>query len=122
VEDVPPGYDIGSGSLRVNPPYHSGYKIRVGTDAFASAMGTLLLPDGKPVALIGGRVIAEDGKDKEPLPFFTNSVGRFAIQSLRPGVTYRVVIGGGATSFEFTVPADTSGLVDLKTINLQPAK
>lgn len=122
VEDVPPGYDIGSGSLRVNPPYHSGYKIRVGTDAFASAMGTLLLPNGQPVPLVGGRVIAEDGKDKEPLPFFTNSVGRFAIQSLRPGVTYRVVIGGGATSFEFTVPADTGGLVDLKTITLQPAK
>ena len=39
----------------------------------------LTFPDGSPVALAGGRVIAKDGKDKEPLPFFTNSVGRFAI-------------------------------------------
>lgn len=122
VQDVPPGYDIGPGSVRVNPPYHSGYRLRVGTDAFASAMGTLLLPNGQPVALIGGRVIAEDGKDKEPLPFFTNSVGRFAIQNLRPAVTYRVELGSGAVTFQFSVPGDTTGLVDLKTITLKPVK
>jgi outer membrane usher protein len=121
VENAPTGYDIGPGVVRVKPPYHSGYKLRIGTDAFVSAAGVLMLPDGKPVALAGGRVVASDGKDKEPLPFFTNSVGRFAIQSLRPGITYGVELGTGAAAFEFTVPSDTTGLVDLKTITLKPA-
>ncbi|AQR75887.1 hypothetical protein BXU08_13060 [Sphingomonas sp. LM7] len=121
VENPPVGYDIGAGTARVNPPYHSGYKLKIGTDAFVSAAGVLAFPDGKPVALAGGRVIAKDGKDKEPLPFFTNSVGRFAIQNLRPAVDYRVELGAGPTVFEFKVPADTTGLVDLKTIVLKPA-
>ncbi|WP_233503349.1 fimbria/pilus outer membrane usher protein [Sphingomonas psychrotolerans] len=121
VENPPIGYDIGPGTVRVNPPYHSGYKLKIGTDAFVSAAGVLTFPDGKPVALAGGRVIAKDGKDKEPLPFFTNSVGRFAIQNLRPAVDYRVELGAGPTVFEFKVPADTTGLVDLKTIVLKPA-
>lgn len=121
VENPPIGYDIGAGVVRVNPPYHSGYKLKIGTDAFVSAAGVLLLPDGKPVALAGGRVIAKDGKDKEPLPFFTNSVGRFAIQNLRPAADYRVELGTGAAAFEFKVPVDTTGLVDLKTIVLKPA-
>lgn len=117
IENPPPGYDIGTGSVRVKPPYHSGYKLKVGTDAFASAMGTLVMPDGKPVSLAGGHVTATDGKDKESLPFFTNSVGRFAIANLRPGVTYRVELEQG-TRFEFSVPKDTTGLVDLKTVSL----
>lgn len=121
VENPPVGYDIGPGVVRVNPAYHSGYKLKIGTDAFVSAAGVLTLPNGKPVALAGGRVIAKDGRDKEPLPFFTNSVGRFAIQNLRPAVDYRVELGVGPTAFEFKVPADTTGLVDLKTIVLKPA-
>lgn len=121
VENAPPGYDVGEGVVRVKPTYHSGYKLKIGTDAFASAMGTLLLPDGKPVSLIGGQVLALDGKDKAPLPFFTNSVGRFAIQNLRPGVAYQVNLGSGAARFDFTVPANTKGLVDLQTIKLKPA-
>lgn len=121
IENPPAGYDVGPGSVRVKPPYHSGYKLKVGTDAFASATGTLLYPDGKPVSLAGGRVTAADGKDKEPLPFFTNSVGRFAIANLRPAVKYSVELGQNAR-FEFTVPADTTGLVDLRTITLSVPK
>lgn len=121
VEDPPAGYDIGPGLVRVNPPYRSGYKLKIGTDAFASAMGTLNFPDGKPVALAGGRVTAADGKDKEPLPFFTNSAGRFAIANLRPGVPYHVAVGDGSAGFDFTVPADTKGLVNLEIMTLKRA-
>lgn len=131
VADVPTGYDIGPGVIRVKPPYRSGYAMRIGTDAFVSATGTLDMADGKPVALAGGRVTAKDdakdrGKDAAAAgavnPFFTNSIGRFAIQNLRPGVTYRVELFGTGDAFEFTVPADSDGLVDLKTVRPGPAK
>lgn len=74
------------------------------------------------MTLVAGRVAARDGKDKKPIEFFTNSVGRFAIQNLRPGVIYNVELYGLDTTFEFTVPGDTKGLVDLKAIKLAIAK
>lgn len=123
VQDPPPGYDTGPGVFRVHPPYKSGYAARVGTDAFASAMGTLMLTVEKPVSLIGGRVTlldVKEGDNPQPTPFFTNSVGRFAVSNLLPGRRYLVeTYGPNGTvdkAFEFTVPADTTGLVNLGTV------
>lgn len=124
VEDPPTGYDTGPGVFRVRPAYKSGYAARIGTDAFASAMGTLELAPKKPVSLIGGRVTLQDVKDGEnpqPIPFFTNSIGRFAIANLLPGRRYLVETygpnGSIDKSFEFTVPADTDGLINLGTVS-----
>ncbi|GAY20993.1 fimbria/pilus outer membrane usher protein [Sphingobium fuliginis] len=118
VENPPPGYDIGAGVFRVRPPYRSGYAMEIGADAFASAMGTMLYPDGKPVSLMGGKVVPVDRGNGEPVPFFTNSVGRFAIQNLRPGASYRIMLVDSTSSLFFTVPKDTKGLVDLKTVTV----
>lgn len=123
VEDPPAGYDTGPGVVRVKPPYKSGYALRVGTDAFVSVMGTLVAAPDKPVSLIGGRVTlldAQEGENPKPVPFFTNSVGRFAISNMLPGRRYLVeTYGANKTidrAFEFTVPADTDGLVNLGTV------
>ena len=123
VENPPAGYDTGPGIARVHPPYRSGYTLRIGTDAFVSAMGTLMVAADRPVALIGGRVSLLDvgeGDNPQPIPFFTNSVGRFAISNLLPGRRYMVeTYGPNGTidrSFEFATPADTDGLVDLGTV------
>lgn len=117
VMGVPPGYDIGEGVRRVRPTYRSGYAIQVGSDAFVSALGRLIGNAGKPAALISGRVRPVDDPTAEPELFFTNSVGRFAIQKLVPGKTYRVeLFSSPAAGFEFTVPANNEGLLDLKTV------
>lgn len=120
VENAPRGYDVGQGVLRVKPPYKSGYAVQVGTDAFVSATGTLLQPDGKPVSLAGGRVSPLGEEKGLSTPFFTNSIGRFAVQNLRPGTNYRVELFGSNQTFEISVPKKTDGLVDLKTVQLQP--
>jgi outer membrane usher protein len=120
VEDPPTGYDVGSGVFRIYPSYKSGYAARIGTDAFVTAMGTLMLTDKQPVSLIGGRTTlldVEEGDSPQPLSFFTNSVGRFAIANLLPGRRYLVeTYGPNGTidkSFKFAVPAETDGLVNL---------
>jgi len=121
VENPPTGYDIGPGVVRVRPGYKSGYAIRVGTDAFVSALGTLLHHNGQPVVLAGGRITAVGRPDLEPVPFFTNSGGRFGISGLRPGIRYHVDMytpHGAVTAFEFMVPQDTTGLVDLRAVTL----
>jgi outer membrane usher protein len=116
---VPAGYDIGEGVRRVRPTYRSGYAIQVGSDAFVSALGRMVGNADKPAALISGRVRLVDDPTAEPELFFTNSVGRFAIQKLVPGKTYRVeLFGESGAGFEFTVPVDNEGLLDLKTVTV----
>lgn len=117
--EAPRGYDIGDGILRVHPAYRSGYAIEVGSSAFVSALGRLVGNGAKPVALISGRMVPIDNPDAEPQLFFTNSVGRFALQSLEPGKRYRVeLFTSPAQSFEFEVPADSDGLLDLHVVSV----
>jgi len=118
IDNPPAGYDIGPGTYRVYPPYRSGYAIQIGTDAFVSAVGTLLGEDGKPVSLTGGAVVEIDRPAATPIPFFTNSAGRFAVQTLRPGGKYRVDLADGQGSFEIDVPANSSGLVQMNQVKL----
>lgn len=131
VLNVPPGYDIGDGVLRVSPSYRSGYAIEVGSAAFVSAKGRLVSRDGKPVPLASGRIsliapangVAPSSpqaiEQAKPKPFFTNSTGRFAAQNLEPGQRYRIeLFTAPPVSFELHIPTDTTGLVDLKTVIL----
>lgn len=121
VKDPPAGYDLGPGVYRVRPPYRSGYAIRVGTDAFVSAAGTLVNPDGSPISLAAG-VVRPLGKADDPgMPFFTNSTGRFAVMSLKPATRYTVTLRDGAGHFEIDVPSDTTGLVTLGIVKLGQA-
>lgn len=119
VIDVPAGYDIGDGIKRVRPAYRSGYVIVAGSDAFVSAMGRLVGQGGIPASLMSGRIFSVDEPDAEPEIFFTNSVGRFAIQKLKPGHNYRVeLFTSPAQGFQFKVPEDNEGLLDLQTVSL----
>ncbi len=115
--NAPVGYDVAEGILRVRPTYRSGYAIEVGSAAFVSALGRVHGNGDKPLALISGRVRALDDPEAKPELFFTNSVGRFAVQNLEPGKSYRVeLFTSPAQGFEFTVPEDSDGLLDLATV------
>lgn len=112
------GYDIGSGVVRVEPPYRSGYGLVVGTDRFVSAVGFLKI-DGAPAALLAGLITSQDEDGFEPVPFFTNSAGRFGIIGLAPGRTYTVRLNDSGRTFTINVPADNTGLYRIETIGLQ---
>lgn len=119
VVDVPLGYDIGDGIKRVRPAYRSGYVIEAGSAAFVSAMGRLHGHGGLPASLLSGRVYSVNEPNAPSEVFFTNSVGRFAIQKLTPGHTYRVELyTSPVQGFEFKVPEDNEGLLDLQTVTL----
>lgn len=119
VLDAPLGYNIGDGIARVRPTYKSGYAIEVGSAKFVSALGRLIGNADRPVALMSGRVRPVDDPAAEPELFFTNSVGRFAVQNLEPGKRYRVeLFSTPALGFEFTVPADNEGLLDLQMVRV----
>lgn len=115
----PIGYNIGEGVRRVHPAYRSGYAIEVGGAKFVSAVGRLTGRGDKPAALMSGRLRALDDAEAGPELFFTNSAGRFAVQNLEPGKRYRVeLFSDPAAEFEFTVPADNEGLLDLRVVSV----
>lgn len=117
--DAPLGYDIGEGIKRVRPTYKSGYAIEVGSASFVSAVGRLVGYGNKPLPLMSGHVRPADQPDAEPTLFFTNSVGRFSIQNLTPGKSYRVsLFSSPSVSFEFTIPAENQGLLDLEQLSV----
>ena len=114
------GYDIGTGVQTINPPYKSGYKLVVGTDASVSAYGFLVY-GGERAALLGGTISGVDDRAFAPQPFFTNSVGRFAAQGLRPGKTYRVQLSNPQLQFLIRVSTDTKSLLSMGEVTATPA-
>lgn len=120
VVDAPSGYDLGEGIIRVHPSYRSGYSLEIGTNAFVSAVGSIVGLNDVPLALVSGRVRPADDPTSAGEPFFSNSVGRFAIQGLEPGKSYRVELFTMPRQvFEFQVPIDSDGLLNLQTISIQ---
>ncbi len=117
VDSLEPGYDVGDGLARVDPPFRSGYKIVVGNDRFVSTLGTLLI-GGEPAALVSGAINSTEDKGFETLPFFTNSAGRFGVIGLAPGKTYFVSIPSIDRNFTIEVPSDNTGLYRLGAVNL----
>jgi outer membrane usher protein len=118
LDAIEAGYDIGSGVVRVDPPFRAGYKLIVGTDRFVSAVGFLTM-DGAPAALVAGLVTSGDDEGFEPEPFFTNSAGRFGLIGLAPGRSYTIRLNDGGQTFTIEVPADNTGLYRVKTIDLR---
>ncbi|MEL0622209.1 fimbria/pilus outer membrane usher protein [Marinomonas arenicola] len=84
VNDLAPGYDIGSGVLSFYPSYRSGYGVVVGTEANISVIATLLDENKEPLALQVGTAICTTDSSKKENVFFTNRSGRFAITGLVP--------------------------------------
>lgn len=119
VEDLPPGYDIGPGQYQLFPGAASGYLVQVGSDASRVVLGTLLDPDGKPAALLGGTVSSLDDESFKPISVFTNRSGRFVAEGLAPG-RYQILLGGeDGVKFSFTVARETEGLVNIGTVTTQ---
>jgi len=119
VEDLPLGYDIGSGELDVFPSFLSGYNYRIGSDASNTVIGKLLWPDNTPPKLIAGKVIPAKGG--EPITVFTNKTGRFVAERMAPG-KYTVVFSDGYDDFNGEIvieERDEPGLIKLDTMVLK---
>ena len=90
VDDLPPGYDLGDGAFWLKPGYRRGYVLQIGSDAVFTVIGTLIDNASKqPIPLTSGHAIYLGASPQEPIEFFTNRNGLFAISGLRSG-NYRL--------------------------------
>jgi outer membrane usher protein len=122
VPEAPPGYDIGTGSLRVVPPYRSGYKVTVGSDYSTLVIGRLLDAEGAPVSLLAGTATELDVPNGKTLTVFTSRDGRFGAQGLRAGRWRIDMPSSPATSYIVTIPKDSKSLVRVGDLKPQPVE
>lgn len=118
VPDAPAGYDIGRGTVRMVPPYRSGYLVIAGSDYSLTGMGTLLNPDGTPVVLLAGRAVDLGNPDRPGITVFTNRAGRFGISGLKAGRWRIDMPTQPPRSVIVDVPNDANGIVRLGEIKL----
>lgn len=111
VEGAPLGYDIGSGSAKVFPPYHSGYLIEVGSDYSVTAIGRLTNADGSPVSLLAGTAVELAAPTRAPVTLFTNRDGRFGLTGIRAGQWRIDMPTSPPVSYILTVPESADGVV-----------
>ncbi|NIJ18675.1 outer membrane usher protein [Sphingomonas naasensis] len=102
--DAPLGANLGEGSFRLLPPYRGGYRLTVGSDYMVSVVGRLLGANGEPIALVAGSAIEEAHPEREPVPLFTNSTGRFGATGLAPGRWRITLTDADKTRFDLVIP------------------
>ena len=119
VEDLPAGYNVGTGQYELFPGPATGYAVTVGSDASHVVMGNLVGADGKPLSLLGGEVRAKNRKGFKPVLVFTNSTGRFFAEGLAPG-KYDMVLGPALDIVvPIEVPEGNKGVIDVGTITIK---
>ncbi|HEY4078763.1 MAG TPA: hypothetical protein VGM26_17685 [Rhizomicrobium sp.] len=119
VENLPPGYDLGSGNFEIYPWLHSGFALTVGSPYNVTALGVLQDADGNPVSLRTGMATSETDPNAPPVQVITNRTGNFAAPGLAVG-RYRLFISGDRPlDYELTITATPDLLVRLG--NVRPA-
>jgi outer membrane usher protein len=117
VDDLPVGYDLGSGDFALKPSLYSGYKLTVGSDATYTVLAQVTR-DGEPLSLISGKFYSLDHPEDEPVPGFTNRSGRLAATGLRPG-RYRLELATDPVfTTEIVIPKGDDNLVKLGDIRI----
>jgi len=107
VEDLPLGYDLGSGLFQLQPRLHSGYALTVGSAFNTTATGLMLDARGEPVSLRSGRAVSLDDPDAPQTEVITNRSGRFAVAGLSAG-RWRITLSGEpALIYDIVVPDTT---------------
>ncbi len=120
VEDLPFGYDLGSGAVKLLPNHRAGFKFTLGSDAANTVIGKVLWPDETPIKLLGGKLISQETDDN--VTIFTNKTGRFVAEQARFG-NYLIVFtdadGNEYTSEIELEEADEPGLIQVGTIKVE---
>lgn len=93
VDDLPVGYDLGSGDVNVYPGNLSGFRYQLGSDAANTVLGKIFSPTNEPLSLVSGKIVSLDGKqDDAQTTIFTNRTGRFVAEKMRFG-KYQIIFG-----------------------------
>jgi outer membrane usher protein len=120
VSNLPAGYDLGAGGFDLYAPYKSGYRLTVGSDYTVTVLGVMTTGEGEPITLLTGDAYEEGVEGGPHKEVFTNRVGKFYAQGLRPGRWVIDMATEPKTRFVIDIPKGTKGL--WKPGTLKPVK
>lgn len=112
VDNLPPGYDLGSGSFDLIAPYRAGYRLSIGSDFAVTATGALKTVEGEFVPLKSGIVSCPAYPDKK-IVVFTNAAGKFAAQGLKAGDWTIETNDEPPAHYKLKIPDSAGGFVDV---------
>lgn len=118
VEDLPLGYDLGTGNFEFYPWLHSGFNRVVGSQFNITVVGALLDSEGQPLTLTYGVARAENDSNAPEIEIFTNRTGRFGASGLAPGAWLLRMTNG--LTYRLMIEPSSDSLVRLE--NLTPLK
>jgi outer membrane usher protein len=96
--------------------YRRGAVFEVRADGSYAARGYLVDSSGEPYQLASAYAIREDDKNAVPLPFFTNSSGRFVLTNLNVG-KYRISVNvDGCRDVYLKIKESKEKILDLGNI------
>jgi outer membrane usher protein len=119
VDNLPPGYDLGSGSFDFLAPYKTGYRLNVGSGFTVTAVGVLRDAAGEPIKLFPGFAFETKQPDRK-ITLFTNDIGRFGAQGFGPGEWVIEISNSAGLRYAFSLPPEATGLFDLGDLRPQP--
>lgn len=117
-DNLPVGYDIGSGAFEFFAPYKAGFNVLIGSDFAVTAVGTLLDGDGKPLPLQAGTASASAYPDKH-IVVFTNADGGFTVPGLKAGEWNIAMNGAPAKHYILNIRDDAGAYIDLGNLHPQ---
>lgn len=129
--DAPAGSSLGGQVFVLNPGYRSGTYVKIGSNRNVSIVGNLADRDGDPLGYASGEAFLvggdDDGKAAKakpstyvspdaPIPLFSNASGRFFIEGVQAGKSYRIEldIDGKSVLRTIDVPKDADGMFRLE--------
>lgn len=118
VEDLPLGYDLGTGQFSFKAPLYAGYAVEVGSAASVTMFGKVLNRAGEPISFVAGTMALKDKPGVEPIPVFTNRAGRLVGIGLTPGVYMLTLKTDPVYQQEVVIGENGQNLVDIGEIRV----
>jgi len=119
VDDLPIGYDLGTGVFFVAPPRGAGYSLEVGSAAVITVIGTLIdATAGESINLTSGTATPVHKSSFNPVEFFTNRTGKFALSGIAPGDYDIVLSSSPERRFKLHIPPEAPTLYRAGTISV----
>lgn len=118
VENLPPGYDLGSGQFGFKAPLYAGYSVEAGSAASVSMIGSVVNKAGEPISFIAGQMQRKDRPGDEPIPVFTNRAGRLVGIGLTPGVYVLTLRTDPQHQQDITIDGNGDTLVNIGEIRV----
>lgn len=116
VNDLPLGYDLGTGLTSLSPRYKSGLAVQVGSAYNVIAIAQLLDTFDRPLKLLLGKATELGVKVPRSSDAFTDSKGMLSAAGLAPGRWKVEMFAKTPVTYILNIPRGKTGIVELGKI------